>query len=84
MKSEFDKIGKKVPEFMGNCAELNAIKQALDDNVSLGELKGSKFLNIFETKTTKYRPPCECCQKVLDKLGITDIQGEKLKGKICR
>lgn len=38
VKKEFDNIGKKVPEFMGNCTELNAIKQALDDNVSLSEL----------------------------------------------
>lgn len=84
VKKEFDNIGKKVPEFMGNCAELNAIKQALDDNVSLSELKGSQFLNIYETKTGKYKPPCECCQEVLDELGIIDVQGEKLKGKICK
>ena len=84
VKNEFDKMGKKVPEFMGNCAELNAIKQALDDNLSLSDLKGGKFIDIYETKTGKYKSPCECCQKILDKLGITDVHGEKIKGILCK
>jgi RHS repeat-associated protein len=68
--AEFAQAGKLMPDFMGNCAELNAIQKALNAGYSLDDLKGSQFISITETKTGKFKSPCECCQKVLDRLDI--------------
>jgi uncharacterized protein RhaS with RHS repeats len=58
-----------IKPFYGNCAEINAIQKALDDGVSLNDLNGST-IKVTKTRTNQIEPPCNCCRKVLAKLGI--------------
>ena len=57
--------------FYGNCAELNAIENALNKGYSLEQLKGST-ITTYSTKNDTVAPSCDCCRKILNKLGIHD------------
>lgn len=68
VKSDLKKTGMDKP-FHGNCAEIRAIQKALDDGVSLDDLKGAK-MRATVTKTGEFKKACDCCSGVMDDLGI--------------
>ncbi|TSE41036.1 putative deoxyribonuclease, RhsC-like [Bacteroides thetaiotaomicron] len=58
-------------QFYGHCAELNAIENALNKGYSLEQLKGST-ITTYSTKSNSVVRSCDCCRKILNKLGISD------------
>lgn len=63
-------------DFHGMCGEIRAIRDALEDGISLDQLKGAKMTAILK-KTGEIKKACDCCKEVMDKLGIEEVRCPK-------